>query len=82
MAKYHIYNNNAKIIGGYYLESVREYGGCARIVRGDCGTENVVVRDFQNFLDEVPKENWQSQLTSTVLARQANVSLSAQCSLC
>lgn len=42
-------NNNPKIIGGYYLEAVREYGGCAHIVRGDFGTENVVVRDFQNF---------------------------------
>ena len=43
-------NNNPNIIGGYYLEAVKEYGGCARIVRGDFGTENGLVRDFQNFL--------------------------------
>jgi len=42
-------NNNPRIIGGYFLEAVKESGGCPRIVRGDCGTENGIVRDFQRF---------------------------------
>ncbi|KAL2091658.1 hypothetical protein ACEWY4_013921 [Coilia grayii] len=35
---------------GSYMESVNRLGGCPRIVRGDRGTENVQVRDFQRFL--------------------------------
>ena len=44
-----VYNTkyNPRIIGGYFLEAVREYGGCPRVVRGDFGTENGHVRDFQ-----------------------------------
>lgn len=32
------------------MEAVQRTGGCPRIVRGDRGTENVRVRDFQRFL--------------------------------
>ena len=42
-------NNNPRIIGGYFLEAVREHGGCPRVVRGDFGTENGHVRDFQTY---------------------------------
>ena len=38
------------VIGGYYTEAVERFGGCPRIVRGDRGTENSCVRDFQQFL--------------------------------
>ncbi|KAI3356201.1 hypothetical protein L3Q82_017179, partial [Scortum barcoo] len=37
------------IVGGYYMEAVERLGGCPRIVRGERGTENVKVRDFQRF---------------------------------
>ena len=43
-------SSDPKIIGGYYMEAVQKFGGCPRIVRGDRGTENVKVRDFQHFL--------------------------------
>ncbi|XP_051249570.1 uncharacterized protein LOC127359638 [Dicentrarchus labrax] len=43
-------SSDPKIIGGYYIEAVQRLGGCPRIVRGDRGTENVKVRDFQRFL--------------------------------
>nr|XP_029133925.1 uncharacterized protein LOC114920450 [Labrus bergylta] len=43
-------SSDPKIVGGYYLEAVERQGGCPRIVRGDRGTENVKVRDFQRFL--------------------------------
>ncbi|XP_061739265.1 uncharacterized protein LOC133556012 [Nerophis ophidion] len=43
-------SSDPKIIGGYYMEAVKKFGGCPRIVRGDRGTENVKVRDFQRFL--------------------------------
>ncbi|KAJ8316935.1 hypothetical protein KUTeg_005653 [Tegillarca granosa] len=42
-------NNNPRIIGGYFLESVKQIRGSPCIVRGDCGTENGHVRDFQTF---------------------------------
>jgi len=42
-------NNDPRVIGSYFLEAVKTYGGCPRIVRGDCGTENINVRAFQLF---------------------------------
>ncbi|XP_062317543.1 uncharacterized protein LOC134021084 [Osmerus eperlanus] len=43
-------SSEPKIVGGYYMEAVERTGGCPRIARGDRGTENVKVRDFQRFL--------------------------------
>ena len=45
-------NNNPRIFGGYFLEAVNQYGGCPRFVRGDYGTENVHVKNFQTFFSE------------------------------
>ncbi|OWF45268.1 hypothetical protein KP79_PYT01586 [Mizuhopecten yessoensis] len=45
----HQTNNNPKIVGGYFLEAVKECGGTPRIVRTDYGTENGHVCDFQHF---------------------------------
>ena len=45
-------NNNPRVIGGYFLQSVKECGGCPHIVRGDFGTENGHVQDFQHFLQQ------------------------------
>ena len=42
-------NKNPRIIGDYFLESVKEFRGCPCFVRGDYGTENGLVRDFQNL---------------------------------
>ena len=42
-------NNNPRVIGGYYLEAIKEHGGCPRVVRGDFGTETGHVRDFQVY---------------------------------
>ncbi|XP_035989950.1 uncharacterized protein LOC118561813 [Fundulus heteroclitus] len=43
-------SSDPKIIGGYFMDAVKKTDGCPRIVRGDRGTENVRVRDFQRFL--------------------------------
>lgn len=43
-------NSDPKIVGGYYVEAVESLGGYPRVVRGDLGTENGHVRDFQRFL--------------------------------
>ncbi|KAK3107378.1 hypothetical protein FSP39_013197 [Pinctada imbricata] len=45
-------NNDPKIIGGYFIEAIEEYGGCPRFVRGDFGTENGHVCSFQSILIE------------------------------
>ena len=42
-------NNDPKVVGGYFLEAVKECGGCPRIVRSDRGTENGHVRAFQQL---------------------------------
>ena len=44
--------SDPKLVGGYYILKVEEFGGCPRIVRGDLGTEIVCVRDSQRFLRE------------------------------
>ncbi|KAL1250901.1 hypothetical protein QQF64_018697 [Cirrhinus molitorella] len=43
-------SSDPKVIGGYYVETVESSGGCPWIIRGDCGTENGHMRDFQRFL--------------------------------
>ena len=37
-----------KITAGYYLECVKEVGGCPRLVQTDCGTENGVIACLQS----------------------------------
>ncbi|XP_072223124.1 uncharacterized protein [Leuresthes tenuis] len=49
-------NSDPKLIGGYYTEAVERFGGCPRIVRGDLGTENGRVKDFQRFLVPIPPD--------------------------
>ena len=43
-------SSNPKVIGGYFVEAVSSLGGCPLTMRGDRGTENVCVRQFQMFL--------------------------------
>ncbi len=42
-------NNNPCIIARYYIDCVQQMGGTARIIRADCGTENVHVAGLQRF---------------------------------
>ncbi|XP_069108919.1 uncharacterized protein [Argopecten irradians] len=42
-------NNDPKIVGGYFLEAVKECSGTPCIIRTDHGTENGKLRDFQIF---------------------------------
>nr|XP_054761103.1 uncharacterized protein LOC129267417 [Lytechinus pictus] len=51
MNAYHT-SSDPKVIGGYYIEKVSDIGGCPSVVRGDLGTENGYVRDFQRFFRE------------------------------
>jgi len=43
-------NKDPAIIGGYFLQAVRELSGAPVFVRADLGTENVIVRDIQTQL--------------------------------
>jgi regulator of replication initiation timing len=43
-------NNDPKIIGGYYIEAVKELNAAPMLMRGDPGTENAYVKQFQTFL--------------------------------
>ncbi|XP_068738529.1 uncharacterized protein, partial [Montipora capricornis] len=42
-------NNDPAVIAQYYVDCVNQLGGAPRIVRADCGTENVVVAGLQRF---------------------------------
>ena len=43
-------SSNPKLIGGYYVSAVSKLNGCPKLLRGDLGTENSYVRDFQRLL--------------------------------
>jgi hypothetical protein len=43
-------NHDPAVIAGYYMNAVRKCNGFPRIVRTDCGTENVTVAAIQNFV--------------------------------
>lgn len=47
--------SDPKLIGGYYIGAVHHLGGCPRVVRGDLGTENGHVKDFQHLLHINPQ---------------------------
>ena len=40
-------NNDPSVIAGYFIDTVREHGGCPRRIRADFGTENSSVRELQ-----------------------------------
>lgn len=42
-------NNDPAVITYYYTSYLRKYGGTARKIRGDCGTENMYVAGMQRF---------------------------------
>ena len=52
---FNAYNSSSdpRLVGGYYINTVEQQGGCPRIIRGDCGTENVHVKDFHTFLRNI-----------------------------
>jgi len=43
-------NSDPKLIGGYFIEAIEELRGCPTLIRGDPGTENVLVKQVQTFL--------------------------------
>ncbi|XP_029991578.1 uncharacterized protein LOC115420472 [Sphaeramia orbicularis] len=64
-------SSDPKLIGGYYIEAVQCLGGCPRAVRGDLGTENGKVRDFQRALRiNPPDETLDSYLEGASTANQ------------
>ncbi|CAC5426268.1 unnamed protein product [Mytilus coruscus] len=40
-------NKDPYVIAGYFIDTVREVGGCSRCIRADLGTENGIVRELQ-----------------------------------
>ena len=45
-------NNDPRVIGGYFLQAVEEFGGCPKFVRSDYGTENGHMCMFQTFFQD------------------------------
>ena len=43
-------NNDPKIIAKYFIDCIREVGGVPKLIRSDCGTENIYVAGIQRFL--------------------------------
>ncbi|XP_062522376.1 uncharacterized protein LOC134197129 isoform X2 [Corticium candelabrum] len=49
-------NNDPRVIAGYYTETVKNVGGCPRVLRADRGTENTNVAFIQPFLRHFDKD--------------------------
>ncbi len=43
-------NSNPRIVAGYFMKEVQRRSACPKLIRGDMGTENAKIREFQNFL--------------------------------
>ena len=43
-------NNDPIITARYLIDCARQFGGCPRIVRGDCGTANIHIAAGHRFL--------------------------------
>ncbi|XP_066497496.1 uncharacterized protein [Hoplias malabaricus] len=63
-------SSDPRLVGGYYIQAVQRLGGCPEIVRGDCGTENGHVRDFQFFLRRNRHGSIESYLDGASTANQ------------
>jgi hypothetical protein len=50
-------NNNPRVIAGYFLETVEKYGGTAKVIRGDFGTENTLVKELQRWFKRDSGDN-------------------------
>lgn len=51
-------NNDPKVVAQYFVDCVRQIGGTARVIRADCGTENVHVEALQRYLRREDEDDW------------------------
>ncbi|KAI9531269.1 hypothetical protein NQZ68_000767 [Dissostichus eleginoides] len=66
-------NSDPKVIGSYFVEAIENVGGYPRLLRTDMGTENVLLRDIQQFLrrnDEDDRAGERSYITGASTANQ------------
>ncbi|KAG9267245.1 hypothetical protein AMEX_G18069, partial [Astyanax mexicanus] len=63
-------SSDPRLVGGYYIEAVQRLGGGPAIVRGDFGTENGHVCDFQRFFRRNHHESTESYLDRASTANQ------------
>lgn len=49
--------SDPKVVGGYFLNTVKTLGGCPRKIRFDLGTENTYIEQFQQFFRQNPIDN-------------------------
>lgn len=45
-------SSNPRVVASYYMEEVRIRMACPKLIRGDLGTENGKVAEFQNFMTD------------------------------
>lgn len=51
-------SSDAKLIAGYFMQSVQRLGGCPMRIRGDMGTENAYVALLQQFMRRDGVDRW------------------------
>lgn len=51
-------SSDAKLIAGYFMQSVRRLGGCPMRIRADMGTENCHVALLQQFMRRDGSDSW------------------------
>ncbi|XP_068698743.1 uncharacterized protein [Montipora foliosa] len=51
-------NNDPSVVCQYFIDSIRQLGGTARVIRADCGTENGCVAAAQRFFRRDARDDW------------------------
>jgi hypothetical protein len=46
------------VVAQYYVDCIKQLRGTARVVRADCGTENIYVAAIQRFLETTMTMVW------------------------
>lgn len=59
----YITSSDPRVIASYFMESVSSLEGCPHVVRGDLGTENVLVKQLQMFLRRNGDDNRAGELS-------------------
>ena len=54
-------NNHPGIVASYFINCVQNVGGTASVIRGDMGTENVIIAAIQRYLRHEDGDSWSGE---------------------
>ena len=70
-------NNNPKVPARLYIDAVRKLGGCPRILRSDCGTENTILAAMQSYFRAEGNDEFAGTKAHQYVTSQSNQRIEA-----